>query len=235
MERLKSLSCFFPAFNEEANLPRLLDEVVATVPRFAEQWEAVVVDDGSTDRTAAIVSEFSTRHPEVRLVSHETNRGYGEALRTGFRSCTGEAIFFTDADLQFRLEDLERVVPAFVDADVVLGYRIKRRDPWHRLVVAAVYHFVLRVLFRLDVHDVDCAFKLFRRPVVDAFVGDLRSRSAFISPELVIRSRLAGFRLVEVGVPHYPRVAGAAGGASVKVILRTIREISALRRDLRAR
>ena len=138
------------------------------------------------------------------------------------------------ADLQFRLDDLERVVPAFADADVVIGFRIKRRDPWHRLFVAAVYHLVLRVLFRLDVHDVDCAFKLFRRPVVDAFVGDLRSRSAFISPELVIRSRLAGFRLVEVGVPHYPRVAGSAGGASLTVILRTVREIWALRRDLHA-
>lgn len=235
MERLKSLSCFFPAYNEEANLPRLLDEVVSTLPRFAEQWEAVIVDDGSTDRTAAIVSEFSTAHPEVRLVRHEQNRGYGEALRTGFRSCTGDAVFFTDADLQFRLEDLERLVPAFANADVVIGYRIKRRDPWHRLFVAGVYHLVLRVVFRLDVHDVDCAFKLFRRPVVDAFADELRSRSAFISPELVIRSRRAGFRLVEVGVPHYPRVAGAAGGASAKVILRTIREIGALRRDLRTR
>ena len=126
-------------------------------------------------------------------------------------------------------------IPALTDADLVIGYRIKRRDPWHRLVVAAVYHFVLRIVFRLGVHDVDCAFKLFRRPVVDALVGDLRSRSAFISPELVIRSRLAGFRLVEVGVPHHPRVAGTPGGASPKVILRTIREIWALRSDLRSR
>ena len=188
MERLASLSCFFPAFNEEANLPRLLDEVVETLPRFAEQWEAVVVDDGSTDRSAEIIDEYSVRHPQIRLVRHEANRGYGEALRTGLQSCTGDAIFFTDADLQFRLADLERVIPALAEADLVIGYRIKRRDPWHRLVVAAVYHFVLRVVFRLGVHDVDCAFKLFRRPVVDALVGDLRSRSAFISPELVIRA-----------------------------------------------
>jgi len=234
MERLPSLSCFFPAYNEEPNIARLLDEVVATLPQFADQWEAVIVDDGSTDRTASIVRDYAALHPEIRLVEHKNNLGYGHALQTGLKESTGQAVFFTDADLQFHLSDIGALLPAFDDADVVIGYRIKRRDPWHRLVVAGVYHTVLRTMFDLHVRDIDCAFKLFDRQVVDALVGELESRSAFISPELVIRAQIAGFRITEVGVTHYPRTAGKSGGASLKVISRTIREMRRLRADLKA-
>ena len=215
MQRLASLSCFFPAYNEEPNIARLLDEVVATLPQFADQWEAVVVDDGSTDGTASIVRDYSARHPEIRLVQHKNNLGYGHALQTGLKESTGQAVFFTDADLQFHLSDIGLLLPAFENNDVVIGYRIKRRDPWHRLVVAGVYHTVLRTIFDLHVRDIDCAFKLFDRQVVDALVGELESRSAFISPELVIRAQIAGFRLTEVGVTHYPRTAGEIDRKSV--------------------
>ena len=234
MQRLPSLSCFFPAYNEEPNVARLLDEVVATLPQFADQWEVVVVDDGSTDRTASIVRDYAALHPEIRLVQHKNNLGYGHALQTGLKESTGQAVFFTDADLQFHLSDIGLLLPAFENADVVIGYRIKRRDPWHRLVVAGVYHTVLRTMFDLHVRDIDCAFKLFDRQVVDALVGELESRSAFISPELVIRAQIAGFRLTEVGVTHYPRTAGKSGGASLKVITRTIQEMRRLRADLKA-
>jgi glycosyltransferase involved in cell wall biosynthesis len=234
MERLPSLSCFFPAYNEEPNIARLLDEVIATLPQFADHWEAVVVDDGSTDRTASIVRDYAALHPEIRLVQHKNNLGYGHALQTGLKESTGDAVFFTDADLQFHLSDIAALLPAFGRADVVIGYRIKRRDPWHRLVVAGVYHTVLRTMFDLHVRDIDCAFKLFDRQVVDALVGELESRSAFISPELVIRAQIAGFRITEVGVTHYPRTAGKSGGASLKVITRTIHEMRRLRAALKA-
>lgn len=234
MSRLEYLSTFFPVYNEEANVSGLLDEVLATIPQFAARWEALVIDDGSTDSTAEIVRRYASEHPEIRLVQHESNLGYGHALRTGFEQSNGDAVFFTDADLQFHLSDFAALVAPFETADVVVGYRIKRRDPWHRLVVAGVYHTVLRRMFDLDVRDVDCAFKLFDRRVVDMFVGELQSRSAFISPELVIRAELAGFRVAEVGVTHYPRTAGKSGGATVKVIARTIGEMRSLRAVLRA-
>ena len=229
---LAYLSCFFPAYNEEENLPALLDEVVATIPALAQRWEAIVIDDGSTDRTAEIVTEFASRHPEIRLVRHPQNLGYGAALRTGFIESRGDAVFFCDADRQFRLAELDRLIAAFDDADMAIGYRIKRRDPWHRLVVAQVYHAALRVAFGLHVRDVDCAFKLIDRRMLDDFGGDLASRSAFISPELIIRATRGGFRLREVGVDHFPRTAGKPKGASPKVILRTISEMRRLRFSL---
>ena len=233
MQKLASLSCFFPAYNEEPNIARLLDEVIATLPQFATQWEALVIDDGSTDGTASIVRDYSARSPQIRLIQHKNNLGYGHALRTGLKESTGEAVFFTDADLQFHLSDIGVLLPAFENADIAIGYRIKRRDPWHRLVVAGVYHTVLKTMFDLHVRDIDCAFKLFDRQVVDTLVGQLESRSAFISPELVIRAKNAGFRINEVGVTHYPRTAGTPGGASIKVIARTITEMRKLRADLR--
>jgi glycosyltransferase involved in cell wall biosynthesis len=235
VEKLAFLSCFFPVYNEEPNIAKLLDEAIATIPQFATRWEALVIDDGSTDGTAGIVRDYSARSPEIRLIQHKNNLGYGHALRTGLQESTGDAVFFTDADLQFHLSDIALLIPPFEDADVVIGYRIKRRDPWHRLFVAGVYHTVLRTMFDLHVRDIDCAFKLFDRKVVDALVGDLESRSAFISPELVIRAEIAGFRVTEVGVNHYPRTAGKSGGASLKVISRTIQEMRKLRADLRAK
>jgi glycosyltransferase involved in cell wall biosynthesis len=207
----------------------LLDEVVATIPPLAQRWEAIVVDDGSSDATPAIVRAFAAQHPQVRVVSHPQNLGYGAALRTGFRESQGDAVFFCDADRQFRLAEIDRLIAAFADADMAIGYRIKRRDPWHRIVVARVYHLALRGMFGLHVRDVDCAFKLIDRRMLDDFATELSSRSAFISPELIIRATRGGFRLAEVGVDHYPRTAGKPKGASPKVILRTISEMARLR------
>jgi glycosyltransferase involved in cell wall biosynthesis len=227
------LSCFFPAFNEGANIGAVLDEALATLPRFAESFEVIVVDDGSSDDTAAIVREYAMRHPEVRLVSHERNLGYGEALQSGLKASRGRVVFFTDGDRQFRLEDIARLLPAFETADLVAGFRIDRSDPWYRMAVARVYHWALRAVYGIRFHDVDCAFKLIRREVLDAVLDKLESRSAFISPELLIRARLAGFRTVEVGVPHYPRVAGKAKGVTFQVVMRTLQEMRTLRAHLR--
>jgi glycosyltransferase involved in cell wall biosynthesis len=165
-------------------------------------------------------------------VAHPTNLGYGHALRTGFSSTRGDAVALIDGDRQFRIADLSLLLEKWDEADVIVGYRIVRADPPTRLFVARVYKAVLRSLFTLGVRDIDCGFKLFKRNVVDAITPQLVSRSAFISPEIVIRSQLAGYKVVEVGVPHHPRVAGKPNGATPKVIARTVGEILRLRRNL---
>ena len=236
-QRIRFLSCFFPAFNEEENIAAVLEEALATLPRFADEFEVIVVDDGSSDRTGEAVTAFAAAAPEagterVRLVSHEVNRGYGEALRSGLNAARGDAVFFTDADRQFRLDDIERLLEHYATSPFVVGYRLKRNDPRHRLFVARVYHATLKAVFGLRVRDVDCAFKLLDRAALDRVRPDLASRSAFISPELLIRAQMAGVAIAEVGVPHYPRAAGRPKGATPKVIARTIKEIFVMRRRL---
>jgi glycosyltransferase involved in cell wall biosynthesis len=232
MPRIAHLGCFFPAFDEEENIGPLLDEAMATLPALAEQVEVVVVDDGSRDRTSEVVAERARHHPEIRLVRHESNLGYGHALRSGLEATGGEVVALVDGDRQFRMSDLRLLAEALDGADVVAGYRIRRADRRHRLLIAGVYDAVLRAALGLRIHDVDCGFKLFRRAVVDEVTPKLESRSAFISAELLLRAGHAGFRITEVGVPHHPRTAGRSKGATPTVVARTVREILRLRRSL---
>jgi glycosyltransferase involved in cell wall biosynthesis len=231
-DRIPFLSCFFPAFNEEENIEAILEEALATLPRFADDFEVIVVNDGSSDRTAEVVRSFAAAADRVRLVSHEVNRGYGEALRSGLNAARGDAVFFTDADRQFHLDDIARLLEEYPASPIVAGYRLKRNDPKHRLFVARVYRAILKAVLGLRVRDVDCAFKLFDRAVLDEIRPALVSRSAFISPELLIRGQMAGFPIAEVGVPHYPRTAGRPKGATPRVIARTLKEIFVMRRRL---
>jgi glycosyltransferase involved in cell wall biosynthesis len=231
---VRLISCVFPAWNEEENIGPLLDEAVGALPAFADDFEIVVVDDGSTDATANIVRRFAESDPRVRLVAHPTNLGYGHAVRSGLTHTRGDVAAFSDGDRQFRVADLRLLVDRLDDADIVVGHRVKRADPWHRLVIARVYHFVLRTVFGLRLHDVDCGFKLYRREVVETVVPKLESGGAFVSAELLIRAQTAGCRIVEVPVPHHPRIAGRPKGASPRVIARTLAEIRRLRRSLRS-
>lgn len=227
---LNELSLFFPCHNEAENLEALVADALAALPSLATTYEVILVDDGSRDATAVVAEHLVQRHPGVvRLVRHAVNRGYGGALRSGFAAARYANLAYTDGDRQFRIADLGRLV-AQAESDgaaVVIGYRIKRADPLLRTIYASLYRIANGVWFGLRVRDVDCAAKLFRREALDGI--RVRSNGAFFSAELLIRLQIAGVRIAEVGVPHYPRTAGSPTGARLSVITQAIRDFWRLR------
>ena len=234
MTRVERLSYFFPAHNEEANIEGLVAEALETLPSLAEVFEIIAVDDGSRDATGRLADELAARHPDlVRVVHHPTNLGYGAALRSGFAAARYDLIAFTDGDRQFKVADIGRLTARSAEPDapdVVVGFRIKRADALIRTAYARAFRLANRIFFGLRVTDVDGACKLFRRVALE----DVRVESdgAFFSAELIIKLREAGHTVVEVGVPHYPRTAGAATGAKPTVIFRAMRDFWRLRLHL---
>jgi glycosyltransferase involved in cell wall biosynthesis len=224
------LTFFFPAYNEEENVNETVQRALEDIgPLVDGSIEVLVVDDGSTDRTPEFADMLAAAERRVR-VHHQVNRGYGGALRSGFEHASGTLICFSDGDLQFDLREMSRLLerldgPRPVDA--VIGYRLKRRDPPHRIFIAKTYNAIVSVLFGLRVRDIDCAMKLFRREVFEGL--PLTTDSPFLSAELLIKLSARGERIAQVGVTHYPRAAGANTGASFRKILRTFRDIGKLR------
>jgi glycosyltransferase involved in cell wall biosynthesis len=231
--RVPSLSYFFPAHDEADNIEGLVAEALAELPRLADRFEVICVDDGSTDGTGAIADRLAAEHPDlVRVVHHEVNRGYGGALRSGIQASRYPLICFTDGDRQFRVADLARLIerlddPVLPPVAVVAGYRIKRADAAIRLAYARLYRLSLSLFFGLRVRDPDCACKLFRREPLQGL--RVRSQGAFFSAELLIKIGARGGGISEVGVPHHPRTAGRASGANPRVVLRAVRDFWRLR------
>jgi glycosyltransferase involved in cell wall biosynthesis len=229
--RVSQLSYFFPAHNEEANLEGLVLEALETLPRIADTFEIIAVNDGSKDRTREIADRLAAEHPGVvRAIHHERNRGYGGALRSGFEASRFGLLCFTDGDRQFRVADLARLTARMAEPDrpdVVAGYRIKRADPFIRIAYARTYKLANRIFFGLRVRDVDCACKLFTRASLEGV--RVESSGAFFSAELLIKTRNLGRSIVEVGIPHYPRTAGSPTGAKPSVIGRAVKDFWALR------
>jgi len=217
-----SLSLVLPAFNEEANIEAVVRDSLATLPAFTAEYDIIVVDDGSRDRTAKIVSRLATQDSHVRLVRHSRNRGYGAALTSGFRASTGDFVMFMDADRQFDIRDFRLLAPFAAEYDIVAGFRMERSDPLHRRVFAELFNVAVRVLFGVHLRDIDCAFKLFRGDLLRGM--HLTAPGALINTEIQAKARRQGARLQQVGVHHYSRVAGEATGGSPRVILRAMRE-----------
>jgi hypothetical protein len=220
------VSFVLPSYNEEANIATALDRTLSAAKRLCSEFEIVVIDDGSTDRTADLVRNAITQHRSIKLVSHRTNRGYGEALRSGFAAAQFDFVFFTDADNQFDMNELELLLVWADKADVVAGYRKVRRDPFMRRVNAWAWNRIVRWLFYVPVRDIDCAFKLFRREALQQI--DIESRGAMINTEIMVKLARSGCTIVEVGVSHFPRTSGAPQGAKVRVIARALREVKTM-------
>ncbi|MFH1709467.1 MAG: glycosyltransferase family 2 protein [bacterium] len=225
------ISIFFPAFNEEKNIENTVKAaVLAATPLFSD-FEIIIIDDGSKDKTPEIIDSLAKSDKNIKAVHHPENKGYGAAVRSGFVNATKELVFFTDGDSQFDISEIKLLLPLINEADLVIGYRIKRRDPLHRRLFAKLWGAFIAVLFNIWVSDMDCAFKLIKRKVIQNL--DLKSNGAFISAELLIKAKKKGFKIKQVGVHHYPRKEGKQTGANIKVILKAFYELSKLWRDLR--
>jgi glycosyltransferase involved in cell wall biosynthesis len=231
MTKLQNLSVFFPAYNEEENIVNTVNKALEVFPSYAEAFEVLVVNDGSSDKTKELAEDLAKSHENVRVISHEKNRGYGGALKSGFENAKYENVFYADGDGQFHLEEIERLVPLVGKSDIAAGFRIKRNDPIHRVINGKAYNLLVRILFGLKVRDIDCAFKIVKKKVLDSV--ELKSESQFISAELLIKAKKKGFTINQVGVHHYPREKGKPTGNSMRAILGSFSELFKLWKELR--
>jgi hypothetical protein len=220
------LSLCMPAYNEAANIEDTLDAACAILPEFVRRFEIIVVDDGSQDDTAEQVARYAAREPRVRLVRHEQNRGYGAAVSTGLRAAAGDLVAFTDSDGQFTLLDLPQLLMGLDGCDVVVGYRYQRADNWLRRLNARAWGWLIRTVLGVRVKDLDCAFKLFPRRVIDDL--QLTTTGAAINAEILAQCTQRGYRIREFPVTHYPRYHGSPTGAARRVILKAFRELPRL-------
>jgi glycosyltransferase involved in cell wall biosynthesis len=230
--RLPGISAFFPAYNEERNVPTMVERLTAVLPRIADDYEIIIVNDGSADRTGAVADELAAGDPHVRAVHHPVNRGYGGALQSGFSASRKAYVFFTDGDGQFDVGEIELLLPFVPEYDIVVGYRLDRAEGGLRKLNAALWNGLVRRLFGIPVRDVDCAFKLFKREVFDSV--RVQAEGAMISTELLARAVRAGFRVHEIGVHHYERKHGTPTGANPLVIARAFYELFKLYRRITA-
>ncbi len=231
-ERLEGLTVFLPSHNEEGNVERVVASFLAELPKVAQRYEVVVVDDGSRDRTGEIADRMAAENPRVQAVHHAKNLGYGGAVNTGLRSGTQPFLLLCDGDGQFDPAEMSKLTSMIDGYDVVIGRRARRADNIVRRINGKAWTTLSRTLFGLHITDMDCGFKLFRREAVAGIT--LRSNSAMITTELMARLAGRNARICEVDVTHLPRVAGAQTGNSPLVVLHAFREMFALYRDLKA-
>jgi|SRR3989344_749370 len=239
--KYKSISVFFPAFNEQENIKKCILSAKKYLARHFKDYEIIVVASGSTDKTAEIVKALAARDGHIKLVNQNI-LGYGAALRSGFSSSSKELIFYTDSDNQFNIEEMDKLFPLLKSHDVVSGYRINRKDPISRIIVADVYNLLIRSLFNLKVRDIDASFKIFKRKVLKSM--KLKSRTGLIDAEVLIKARNRGFSIGQIGVTHYARTQGQTRYAigkrndffaivKPKVVIDILKEIKTLWRDLK--
>ena len=225
------LSFVFPVFDEEQNIGTVIESARQIGEELKRDFEVIVVDDGSRDSSPHIISKWMQADTRIRGVRHPRNAGYGAALRSGLAEAKGDLVFFSDSDLQFDLGEIRHLLAHTRDFDIVAGYRFPRRDPWPRIAIAHVWRRIVQGLFGLRVRDIDCAFKLFHRRVIESI--SLASVGAFINTELLVRAKAAGFRIREVPVTHRRRQHGTQTGARPKVLVRAALELGSLYRELK--
>jgi glycosyltransferase involved in cell wall biosynthesis len=223
----RGLSVFFPAYNDSGTIASLVITALQTARSLTDDFEVIIVDDGSVDATGKIADELARTYAEVKVVHHHGNRGYGGALRSGFETASRELVFYTDGDAQYDPAEMAVLWRAFNDnVDLVNGYKISRSDPLHRIVIGRIYHHTVKLLFGLRVRDVDCDFRLLRRSIFDKVV--LEKNSGVICLEMMKKIQDAGFRIAEVPVHHYHRAYGKSQFFNFARLFRTAVDVGRL-------
>lgn len=226
---VRSLSIILPCFNEEACIKRVLDDIIQKVERLNIPFETVVVDDGSSDRSMKIVQRMGQYDPRITLLRHNRNRGYGNALRSGFNAARNEWILLMDADGQFDARELEKFMPYARDFDIIAGFRENRADPWYRTVLTALSNKAIsHLIFRVPLRDMSCGFKLFRRNAWHAAQPIVSTEQKLFIAEWLYNSIVANQRVKEIPVTHYPRTAGRAKGVRISTVFAMIKPMRKL-------
>ncbi len=228
---VKSLSVFFPCYNEQDNVERVVNRSIEILEPLDIDYELIIVNDGSKDRTSQIAHKLAEANSKIKVVDHPTNLGYGAALQSGFRAATKEFVFYTDGDGQFDIAELPPLFDLMNDCDIVSCCRINRQDNFIRKLNAFCWTTLVCMLFKMKLKDIDCAFKLYRRNIFDNM--QMKSTGALIDTEILARAVKKGCRIVQRPVHHYPRTAGRQTGAKISVILRAFKELFGLYRQIK--
>ncbi len=225
-----TLSVFFPAYYDEGNIGKVVTKAVDVLESLSlKDYEVIIIEDGSPDRTGEIADELALKYEKVRVIHHEKNMGYGATLKDGFLNAKMDYVFYTDGDNQFDLEELKKFVAMIPFTDIVVGYRKKKQYSLYRKFTSLCYNYLLKLIFGLDYWDIDCAFKLFPTKLFKEIKID--SVDAFIDAEIMLKAKLLGYKSVEMGVTHLPRIDGVSTAARPSVILRTIGEVLRYRKE----
>lgn len=217
----KSISAFFPAYNDAGTIPTMIIRALQTLPEVSDDYEVIVINDGSTDDTGRVLDEMSRLYPQLRVIHHSQPSGYGGVLRAGFAVAQKEWIFYTDGDAQYDSRELALLARAAGDdVDVAQGYKIKRHDPFHRVLIGLLYQYFVKIVFNLSIRDVDCDFRLMRRAIFDRV--KLESTTGTITFEMVKKIQDAGYRIVEVPVHHWYRQYGLSQFFNFPRVARTL-------------
>lgn len=226
-KQIPSLSVFFPSYNEEKNIKSTVLKAKKVLLEVADKWEIIIVNDGSKDNTGKIAKELSSQDTRIRVVTHNPNRGYGAAFKSGLYNAKYPWIAFTDSDGQFDFSEVTNFIKKQkeTNADMVIGFYKKRQVSKTKIITSKMWEYAVFLLFGLKVHDIDCGFKFISKKVVDALPGLESERGAFISSEFLIKARKKGFKIVEIPVTHYPRTAGQGTGRNVDVIIQSFKDL----------
>lgn len=222
--KIDELSVFFPCYNEEKNIENTVTKAVNVLKKIANKWEIIIVNDGSKDNTALVAKKLAKKYaPNIKIVTHNPNRGYGAAFKSGLYNSKYKWIAFTDSDGQFDFSEISNFIATqkTTNSDLVIGYYLGRKVSPLVVLSSKIWELIVFILFGLHVTDIDCGFKFVSKKVVDTIPQLEAERGAFISSEFLIKSKKAGFKITEIGVNHYPRTEGQATGRKLNVIIKS--------------